>query len=334
LLFKYSEIFKKQMTKKKTYEEVKELFSQRGYELLEKEYKDNKQRLEYKCKCGNISKISVRRLDSRIACKKCSRENRRKTTQEKYGVNNVAQLETVQKKMKETIAKKCKENPLRNKTVQEKRRKTCEDKYGVDHPVKTKEIKEKIRQVWNEKYGVDHPFQLREIREKSEMTFLEKYGSKNPLQNEEIKQKSRQTCKKRYGFPHPMQNPKIHQKMLRTAFGTKTYTFPSGTTVEVQGYEPFCLDELLSTQECTEEDLLQGYERIPAIPYTFQGQKHYYHPDIFIPSSNRIIEVKSDYTLEKEYEKNMAKFSACKDLGLRTEIRCYDYLGNISCLIY
>lgn len=385
--------------RKKTYEEVKNLFTQHGYELLETEYKDNKQKLEYKCKCGNICRVSVHKIGSRIPCKNCGLEKRKENAMEKYGVDNIAQLDSVKKKKMDTLVKRFGPNPFRcaailqkkretflkkygvnhpmhSETVKKKLQKTCMEKYGTEHAMKNEKVKKKQIQTCREKYGVDYvsqsdrykntcqerygvknPLQNEEIKQKVVQTCLERHGVSNPLkkeefkqkmaktcrekygsncclQNEEVKKKCRQTCREKYGVPFVGQNREIHQKILRSSFRTKTYTFPSGTAVEVQGYEPFCLNELLSSQECTEEDLLQGYERMPTIPYMFEGQKHYYHPDIFIPSSNRIIEVKSDYTLEKEYDKNMAKLSACKNFGFCPEIRSYDYKGNISYLIY
>ena len=46
------------MGKKLTYEEVYIYFKEQGCELLEKEYKNTDTPVEYRCECGNISKIS------------------------------------------------------------------------------------------------------------------------------------------------------------------------------------------------------------------------------------------------------------------------------------
>ena len=42
---------------------------------------------------------------------------------------------------------------------------------------------------------------------------------------------------------------------------------------------------------------------MPAIWYEMDNIKHRYYPDIFIPCENRIIEVKSTYTLKCELKK-------------------------------
>jgi len=46
------------MSKKHNYEYVKGCFKEQGCELLEKEYKNNKTKMKYKCNCKNISKIT------------------------------------------------------------------------------------------------------------------------------------------------------------------------------------------------------------------------------------------------------------------------------------
>lgn len=61
----------------------------------------------------------------------------------------------------------------------------------------------------------------------------------------------------------------------------------------------------------------------------FEGKKRRYYPDIFIPHQNRIIEVKSKYTFEKDKEKNLLKSLACKKLGFNFEFRIYKNNGQL-----
>ena len=46
---------------------------------------------------------------------------------------------------------------------------------------------------------------------------------------------------------------------------------------------------------------------IPSFKYIFDGKSHTYYPDIYIKSSNIIIEVKSPYTYRVDFSKNMCK---------------------------
>ncbi|MHA1468957.1 MAG: hypothetical protein ACTSSP_00195 [Candidatus Asgardarchaeia archaeon] len=59
------------MSKKYTFKYIKEYFKEQRCELLEKEYKDNKTHLEYKCNCGNISKINFKSFKIGQRCSKC-----------------------------------------------------------------------------------------------------------------------------------------------------------------------------------------------------------------------------------------------------------------------
>lgn len=46
-------------------------------------------------------------------------------------------------------------------------------------------------------------------------------------------------------------------------------------------------------------------------------------PDIFIPKTNTIYEVKSDYTLNVDLETNNLKFQAVKDSGFNFVLKVY-----------
>lgn len=64
---------------------------------------------------------------------------------------------------------------------------------------------------------------------------------------------------------------------------------------------------------------------MPEIWYVDNNEKkHRYHPDIFIPSKNLIIEVKSEYTLKADLEKNKKKMIAAEQTGFDFEFRIYN----------
>ena len=108
-------------------------------------------------------------------CKKCKMI---KNNQEKYGVDNVFQLDEVKEKIKETVKKK----------------------YGVDYISQSEEIQKKIKRNYKkeqrnrmktvqERYGVDNISQLDEVKEKKENTCLQKYGVKYISQDKNFKEK-------------------------------------------------------------------------------------------------------------------------------------------------
>ena len=66
---------------------------------------------------------------------------------------------------------------------------------------------------------------------------------------------------------------------------------------------------------------LQG--EVPVIWYEFEGKNRRYYPDIFIPSQNKLIEVKSSFSYQYEEAKNQAKKKACETAGFLFELKIY-----------
>jgi hypothetical protein len=53
----------------------------------------------------------------------------------------------------------------------------------------------------------------------------------------------------------------------------------------VQGYESFCLDNLLS-EGVDEDDIIVGLKNVPSIKYVHLEKARIYFPDIFIKSKD------------------------------------------------
>ena len=78
-----------------------------------------------------------------------------------------------------------------------------------------------------------------------------------------------------------------------------------------------------------EEDILTSRKDVPDIWYTDQiNKKHKHYVDIFIKSLNKCIEVKSNWTFNKNKEIVFLKQNAAKELGYSYEIWVYDEKGN------
>jgi hypothetical protein len=129
----------------------------------------------YVCKCGKPTSFYKNwKHGYRSACSpKCAqtndktKEKRRKTTLEKYGVDNIAKLEEIKKKQEETnIQKYGHKSTFQNEEVQKKWRKTIEDRYSVDHYFKTNEFKKKAKKTSKKKYGKEHYVQSKSYKEK------------------------------------------------------------------------------------------------------------------------------------------------------------------------
>lgn len=209
------------------------------------------------------------------------------------------------------------------KNLREKMRITSLKKYGVENPFQADVVKEKIKNANLEKYGVVKASQTKEVQEKMKSTCLEKYGVEHASQLQSSKNKMRKTCLEKYGVEYNMHVPEIVEKCVKNCYRPKSYKFPSGNTVNIQGYEHLALD-LLMQMKVPEDDIKVGFKNVPTIWYDFENKKRRYYTDIFITSENKCIEVKSDFTFYKEYEKNIAKQNGTKALGYKCEIWIFD----------
>ena len=77
------------------------------------------------------------------------------------------------------------------------------------------------------------------------------------------------------------------------------------------------------TYKYTYDMVCTGATEMPQLWYEFENSTHRYFPDIYIPTENLLIEVKSPWTVSLDVDKNQAKFKAVKDAGFdfRLEVR-------------
>ena len=198
---------------------------------------------------------------------------------------------------------------------------------------KTKKWKETLK----ERYGEESILKIEQFKQKCITTFLERYGEKSPMEIEEFRQKRALTCLGRYGNESPMRNAEVYSKYKQSCLSHKEYILPSGNKILYQGYEHFCLDDLLKDEGYKEEEIVNQIimeegkkihnKIIPTIWYEYKGKTCRYYCDFFIPHENKIIEVKSEYTLDVDFERNKAKALACKEAGYIFELRVYNEKG-------
>jgi hypothetical protein len=104
---------------------------------------------------------------------------------------------------------------------------------------------------------------------------------------------------------------------------------PSGNSIKCQGYEPYALKELIYNQHIKENEIKTGVKNVPVIWYNdLNSKKHRHYVDIFIPSQNKCIEVKSTWTIKKQYNNIFLKQNAAKQLGYCYEIWVYNLKGE------
>jgi len=182
-------------------------------------------------------------------------------------------------------------------------------------------IKEQRKQETNlNKYGCINTGSVQEVKDKIKESYKEKFGG-HPKQTNEVQDKWKSTCDKVYGG-HPNQNKEVQAKSEATSYKFRDYMMPSGEIVKVQGYENIALDELVQKYE--EEDIIIGRSNIPTIEYRINDVKHVYFPDFFIKSENKIIEVKSEWTIQLRRGNVQEKALATIKAGYKYEIWIYN----------
>ena len=189
-----------------------------------------------------------------------------------------------------------------------------QENWGYDYPQSHPDIIAKSKNTRLDLYGNENYVNI----EQRVQTNIEKYGVENPMQNEEVKAKGQQTCLIRYGVTNIMQTGLY----FNSGFKWKEYITPNSNILIVQGHEPKLLDEIFL--EYHEDEILTSRKDMPEIWYLgLDGKQHRYFPDMFIPKTNTIYEVKSDYTLNVDLETNNLKFQAVKDAGFNFILKVY-----------
>lgn len=216
-------------------------------------------------------------------------QNKRKSTNlKKYGVDIASKLPEVIEKNKQTQIKNWGDYAMRNISVLQKRNTTYIERYG-GLGMSSSLILEKIKKTNFDKYGVEYYSKTKEWYNKCTQSAIEKYGKEWVSKVDFI------NCKQQSG-----------------GYSYYDFEFPSGKIVRVQGYEPIVLTQLLILYN--EDDIVTGVQNIidsiGYFYYEYENKSHRYYPDIYIKSKNLVIEVKSNYTFNKEKEKNLLKRQA------------------------
>jgi len=234
------------------------------------------------------------------------------------------QSQVVQDKFKATCLEKYGvEFPTQSDKVKNLRKANCIEKYGVEHSLQIQDVIDRSRSTMIEKYGFKSALEIPEFKKRIKETCIDRYGAENPMQNTSVRNKAKATCVEKYGFENISQNPEISNKSMN-AFNFKEYIFPCGSLVKVQGYENLALDDLVS-MGLTFNDIIVCRTKVPEIWWTdINGKKHRYFIDIYIPSLNKMIEVKSTWTYESKLDDVKIKAEACVNLGYNFEFWIYD----------
>ena len=290
--------------------------------------------------CGE--KFEVRKKDEKQLC---SEECRKKWQQipeniekriklsktaikEKFGVDNVFQLEIIKEKSKDTKKEKYGDENYNNfekmlDTKKEKygemylknwykdTEKVLQNKYGVSHGLQIDKFLEKKTKTTLKKYGVENISQLDITKEKVKETTMKNYGVENASQNKEIKEKKKQTSVKNFGVSHHLKDYDMFQKHLKAQYKILEY---KNSGINFQGsYELHFLEKM------EERGLLNEVQNGKSYNYVYDEKEHVYHTDFFYKGNN--IEIKSGWTYNKNgkdkslEEVNKTKWKSVVDSG-------------------
>lgn len=192
--------------------------------------------IEVKCDSCSISKEityknykSYGYINGEYYCRECKKK---RNLLEKYGVENVFQLDEVKNKSKKAVKNKYGvDNISQSIDIKNKIKSNNIEKYGVDHHFKKDDILNKMLLSVRNKYGVDNISQLDDVKEKkvdscilSTDEFrinlkehnLEKYGVENYFESDDAKEKIRNSNIEKYGVDIASKSEIVKSKIKRS----------------------------------------------------------------------------------------------------------------------
>lgn len=307
-----------------THEETKERIKKINIEKYGVENPFASRDIQEKIKATNIEKYGFASPKQNEAVK----EKTRQTNIQKYGVPVSSMAESVKQKAIETNMRVYGTPHHINDFVMEKMKSTNLQKYGTEYTFQAESVKDKIKETLVQRYGVEHGMKLPAIKEKARNTNMLKRNVPYTMMSEEVREKSKQTCLRRYGVEYANQSAAVQQKTFRSGVKFKDYTAPSGIIRKVQGYEPYALDILF--KEFEEDDVITDRYSVPRLTYQLDGKTHYYFPDIYIASLNKVIEVKSSWTVQLHKNVTKAKVESTAAAGYMCEVWEFDKKQNLT----
>jgi len=295
------------MTRKFTFEYVYNYFKEHNCKLLEKEYINNKTKMNYICKCGNLSSIRFDDFkNSNNRCKKCS------------GLE-LFTYEYFFNYFKENNCKLLDKKYINAQTLMNYKCK-CENLSSIRFDDfknrKSRCIKCSGKEKHNYKYVYDY-FKSKGciliskvyINTSSKLQYICSCGELSEITFNSFKNSNSRCINCSY-------------ERVKISYLFKNYKMPSGNNIRIQGYEHIALDELVKKYQ--ELDIITERKKVPTIKYTFKNKQLRYYPDIYIVSENKIIEVKSTWTYNINLIKNIHKALAVRKLGYDFEFWIYD----------
>lgn len=229
--------------------------------------------------------------------------------QEKYGVDNVYQLDSIKEKIKSTNLEKYGVTHLMKKEGEYERRsikikETNMKRYNFSHAMKSPECKDKMKSTNLEKYGVICPLQNEEIDKKTRQTNLEKYGNERFTRTQDFLDKQAKTCLEKYGYTSYTQTDDCKEKAKKTClekYGTVNYCKSDEYKFrhdEIQDKIYQSKKEHHTFNSSKIEEQLKQYLDENNIEYKYQYKSNEYpfSCDFYFPTKKLYLEIQGNWT--------------------------------------
>ena len=238
--------------------------------------------VEMKCLCGKsmtfyqASDTYANSCGSAKCVGRTVAQTKQNWTVEQKNTDSVNKKKWAASRTKEDLAKS-----------RELRKQTNRDRYGVDYTTQSSHMMTKSKLTKKERYGNEYYANSKQTSES--------WQAKTADELNKITEKSRATCLERYGVSSPFFLPGVRKKSAISNGIGREFILPSGKLIRVRGYEDIAITELLkkySEIDIVVDDMLSAYA-LPTFNYVNVNiHTSVYHPDIFIPDENKIIEIK------------------------------------------
>lgn len=189
---------------------------------------DLERNVEFDCEFAIFKRNLKRNPDTTFAISKEEQQAKSEATMNKKYGGHYSKTKDFKERVKKTSLEKYGvENVMKSKDFFEKQRSSLIESHGVDSPLKSREIKERQIQTIRERFGVDSVLSLpsvrnsavknsqsAEARSKRLQTMNDRHGCDYPLQNEEIKQRMENTNLEKYGVKSKFLIPEFQAKIF------------------------------------------------------------------------------------------------------------------------
>lgn len=158
-------------------------------------------------------------------CPVCAHKLRQQTCIKRYGVSLCFLTpENIAKARAAMIEKYGVDTVFKLESVQERIRQTCLAKYGVEYPSQSPEVRAKVVATNLKRYGCKSSLQNVDVRKRQKVTMLARYGVEYCMQSSVVRRKSDET-KRRCGTFNTSKPADRVVQMLESVFGVDDVEF-------------------------------------------------------------------------------------------------------------